>query len=161
MGEVKIHYFTHIYFNLNAWRCIRMIKFTPRYLADKEELAERRLRENLLKKIDLMRSQLEEMTIRLETAEKIANVLHNTENLKKQLLVLMESCVESGEYFKWRLYKLYTLRTKTVYDQNMIQQCERYLNIKYDEWKWLYGAYMDLIAADNSPSEITMKQFWR
>lgn len=138
-----------------------MITFTPRYLADKEELAERRLRENLLKKIDLMRSQLEEMTIRLETAEKIANVLHNTENLKKQLLVLMESCVESGEYFKWRLYKLYTLRTKTVYDQNMIQQCERYLNIKYDEWKWLYGAYMDLIAADNSPSEITMKQFWR
>lgn len=138
-----------------------MITFTPRYLADKEELAERRLRENLLKKIDLMRSQLEEMTIRLETAEKIANVLHNTENLKKQLLVLMESCVESGEYFKWRLYKLYTLRTKTVYDQNMIQQCERYLNIKYDEWKWLYGAYMDLIAADNTPCEITMNQFWR
>ena len=138
-----------------------MIKFTPRYLADKEELAERRLRENLLKKIDLMRSQLEEMTIRLETAEKIANVLHNTENLKKQLLVLMESCVESGEYFKWRLYKLYTLRTKTVYDQNMIQQCERYLNIKYDEWKWLYSAYMYLIAADNSPCEITMNQFWR
>ena len=138
-----------------------MITFTPRYLADKEELAERRLRENLLKKIDLMRSQLEEMTIRLETAEKIANVLHNTENLKKQLLVLMESCVESGEYFKWRLYKLYTLRNKTDHDQIMIQQCERYLNIKYDEWKWLYGAYMDLIAADNSPSEITMKQFWR
>ena len=138
-----------------------MITFTPRYLADKEELAERRLRENLLKKIDLMRSQLEEMTIRLETAEKIANVLHNTENLKKQLLVLMESCVESGEYFKWRLYKLYTLRTKTVYDQNMIQQCERYLNIKYDEWKWLYSAYMYLIAADNSPCEITMNQFWR
>lgn len=138
-----------------------MITFTPRYLADKEELAERRLRENLLMKIDLMRSQLEEMTIRLETAEKIANVLHNTENLKKQLLVLMESCVESGEYFKWRLYKLYTLRTKTVYDQNMIQQCERYLNIKYDEWKWLYGAYMDLIAADNTPCEITMNQFWR
>ena len=138
-----------------------MITFTPRYLADKEELAERRLRENLLKKIDLMRSQLEEMTIRLETAEKIANVLHNTENLKKQLLVLMESCVESGEYFKWRLYKLYTLRTKTVYDQNMIQQCERYLKIKYDEWKWLYGAYMDLIAADNTPCEITMNQFWR
>ena len=138
-----------------------MIKFTPRYLADKEELAERRLRENLLKKIDLMRSQLEEMTIRLETAEKIANVLHNTENLKKQLLVLMESCVESGEYFKWRLYKLYTLRNKTDHDQIMIQQCERYRNIKYDEWKWLYSAYMYLIAADNSPCEITMNQFWR
>ena len=161
MGEVKIHYFTHIYFNLSAWRCTRMIKFTPRYLADKEELAERKLIENLLKKIDLMRSRLEEMTIRLETAEKIANALHNTENLKKQLLVLLESCVESGEYFKWRLYKLYTLRTKSDYDCIMIQQCERYLNIKYDEWKWLYGAYMDLIAADNSPNEITMKHFWR
>ena len=138
-----------------------MIKFTPRYLADEEELAERNVIKELQKEIDLMKSRLEEMTICLETAEKIANDLHNAENMKKQLLVLMESCVESGEYFKWRLYKLYTLRTKTVYDQNMIQQCERYLNIKYDEWKWLYSAYMYLIAADNTPCEITMKQFWR
>ena len=138
-----------------------MIKFIPRYLADEEELADRKLRENLLKKVDLMRSLLEEMTIRLETTEKIVRDLCNTENPKKQLLVLLESCVESGEYFKWRLYKLYTLRTKTDYDQSMIQQCERYLNIKYDEWKCLYGIYMDLIAVDNSPCEITMKQFWR
>lgn len=138
-----------------------MITFTPRYLADEEELAERNVIKELQKEIDLMRSQLEERRTRNETAEKIANALHNTENVKKQLLVLLESCVESGEYFKWRLYKLYTLRTKTVYDQNMIQQCERYLNIKHDEWKWLYSAYMNLIAADNTPCEITMKQFWR
>ena len=138
-----------------------MIKFTPRYRTFEEEMAERNVSKELQKEIDLIKSLLEEMTICLETAEKIANVLHNTENLKKQLLVLMESCVESGEYFKWRLYKLYTLRTKTVYDQNMIQQCERYRNIKYDEWKWLYSAYMYLIAADNSPCEITMNQFWR
>lgn len=138
-----------------------MIKFIPRYLADEEELAERNVTKELQKEIDLMRSQLEERRIRNETAEKIANALHNNENLKKRLLVLLESCVESGEWFKWRLYKLYTLRTKSDYDQIMIQQCERYLNIKYDEWKWLYDAYMKLIAADNSPSEITMKQFWR
>lgn len=137
-----------------------MITFIPRYRSFEEELAERNMIGELQKEIDLMRGQLEERRIRNETAEKIVNALHN-ENLKKRLLVLMESCVESGEYFKWRLYKLHTLRTKTVYDQNMIQQCERYLNIKYDEWKWLYGAYMNLIAADNTPSEITMKQFWR
>lgn len=138
-----------------------MFTFIPRYLADEEELAERNMIKELQKKIDLMRSRLEESCIHIEVAEKIANDPYNTENLKKQLLVLLESCVESGEYFKWRLYKLYTLRTKTVYDQNMIQQCERYLNIKYDEWKWLYSAYMYLIAADNTPCEITMKQFWR
>ena len=137
-----------------------MITFIPRYRSFEEELAERNMIGELQKEIDLMRGQLEERRIRNETAEKIVNALHS-ENLKKRLLVLMESCVESGEYFKWRLYKLYTLRTKTVYDQNMIQQCERYLNIKYDEWKWLYSAYMNLIAADNTPCEITMKQFWR
>lgn len=137
-----------------------MIKFIPRYRTFEEELAERNVSKELQKEIDLMRSQLEERRICNETAEKIVNALHNTE-LKKRLLVLMESCVESGEWFKWRLYKLYTLRTKTDYDQIMIQQCERYLNIKYDEWKWLYGAYMDLITADNTPCEITMKQFWR
>lgn len=138
-----------------------MIKFIPRYRSFEEEMAERNVTKELQKEIDLMKSQLEERRIRNETAEKISDALHNTENLKKQLLVLMESCVESGEYFKWCLYKLYTLRTKSDYDQIMIQQCERYLNIKYDEWKWLYDAYMKLIAADNSQSEITMKQFWR
>lgn len=137
-----------------------MIKFTPRYRSFEEELAERNMIGELQKEIDLMRGQLEERRIRNETAEKIVNALHN-ENLKKRLLVLMESCVESGEYFKWRLYKLYTLRTKSDYDRIMIEQCERYLNIKYDEWRWLYGAYMNLIAADNTPCEITMKQFWR
>ena len=144
-----------------------MIKFTPRYRSFdgyrtfEEEMAERNVSKKLQIEIDLMISRLGERRIRIETAEKTANDPYNTENLKKQLLVLLESCVESGEYFKWRLYKLYTLRTKTVYDRIMIEKCERYLNIKYNEWKWLYGAYMDLIAADNTPCEITMNQFWR
>lgn len=138
-----------------------MLTFTPRYRIDEEERTRQEVIHELQGEIDLALNRLGEMRIRIETAEKIANDPYNTENLKKQLLVLLESCVDSGKYFKWRLYKLYTLRTKSVYDRIMIQQCERDLNIKFNEWKLLHSAYMKLIAADNSPCEITMKQFWR
>lgn len=138
-----------------------MLTITPRYYIDEEERADKEVSKRLLKKLDLLQIQLNDMRRCAETAEKIADDPNDMENLKKRLLVLMECCVNSGEYFKWRLYKLYTLRTKSDYDQIEIWQCERYLENKYNEWKWLHSAYMKLIAADNSPCELTMKQFWR
>lgn len=138
-----------------------MITFTPRYRIDEEERADREVKKKILRKIDLLQIWLEETSMRNEIAEKLTKDLHNTEDLKKRLLVLMECCVNSGNYFKWRLYKLYTLRTKSVYDRIMIQQCERYLDTTHKEWEILYNAYMDLVKSDNSPCEITMNQFWR
>lgn len=142
-----------------------MLTITPRYRIDEEERARERadkeVSKRLLGKLDLLQIQLNDMRRCAEAVEKIANDSNNMENFKKRLLVLMECCVNSGEYFKWRLYKLYTLKIKSVDDQLMIQQCERYLENKYNEWKWLHSTYMKLIAADHSPCELTMKQFWR
>lgn len=138
-----------------------MLTITPRYRIDEEERADKEVSKRLLRKLDLLQIQLNDMRRCAETAEKIADDPNDMENLKKRLLVLMECCVNSGEYFKWRLYKLYTLRTKSDYDRIEIQQCERYLENKYNEWKWLHSAYKKLIAADHSPCELTMKQFWR
>lgn len=137
------------------------ITITPRYRIDEEERADKEVSKRLLRKLDLLQIRLNDMRRCAETAEKIANEPNDVENLKKRLLILMECCVNSGEYFKWRLYKLYTTRIKSDDDQLMIQQCERYLDITHKEWEIFYNAYMNLVKSDNSSCELTMNQFWR
>lgn len=138
-----------------------MLTFTPRCRTEAEERADREVKKRLLWKLELAQLRLEGMSRCTETAEQIVIDPNDTENLKKQLLVLMECCVDSGKYFKSRLYKLYTIRVKSIDDRLMIRQCESYLDTTYKEWKMFRDTYKDLITSDNSPCELTMKHFWR